>query len=715
MDMSGMAMGSMSMDGMPPLIEFPKYYWYAVSSVIGIAAVVNVFNKILYRQRYVINPCIGYGADCSRLASARAGAARPAKPRSWLMVSIATTFALTREASNFSIRIPFKNRFLRLPTVGRASLILANIAVLLALCFYGFDLSDRWSRENIGYRTGFVTIAQLPLIFLLAGKNNLIGYATGVSHERLNWLHRWCARCLLLTATIHMGYFFSDWAPYDYIGTQLRENTLVWKGIVAWAVLLWMVFSSMSPIRGWSYEVFVLQHLVSFAVLIGFIYIHTPVEVHVYIWVPVALWWFDRVARILRIIYLNISWFHPRQRKNGDISGFWACNAEFTPLPHTTTRIVIRNPPISWTPGQHVFLSCHSIIPLQSHPFTIASIPEDGTMEFLVKAETGGTKSIFKHAEKHHGLPTKSDKLQTKAVTIEGPYGTLRPLRQFDSVVLLAGSTGATFTMPLLRDILQGWKENVSTAENTKSLLRPQTGAVTRHVRFVWVVKSRGQLGWFAEQLSSVCSDFQALQSGLRHIKLEVTVYVTCDDTFTEEHKNILSKITAPKQAQYGPVEIYNRTPSLDEKGKMAATLDTITEVKATERGSCGPNGTCCCKNIVDETSAGNGQTTCSCCAPSSPALTPRPISNSSSAPSVTGNKPLVHPSIFVFAGRPNPRDIIRKSLEQAWGESAVVVCGPQGLVGDVKQDVCYLSDERAVHKGTGAQGIYLHTESFGN
>jgi NAD(P)H-flavin reductase len=81
-----------------------------------------------------------------------------------------------------------------------------------------------------------------------------------------------------------------------------------------------------------------------------------------------------------------------------------ACKAEFTPLPHNTTRVIIRNPPISWTPGQHVFLSCHSVVPLQSHPFTVASIPEDGVMELLIKSESGGTKRIFKHAEKTHGL-----------------------------------------------------------------------------------------------------------------------------------------------------------------------------------------------------------------------------------------------------------------------------------------------------------------------
>ncbi|KAJ4297991.1 ferric-chelate reductase Frp1 [Kalmusia sp. IMI 367209] len=561
--MSGMAMGSMSMGGTAPLIEFPKYYWAVVGTAIGIATLVNVYNNVLYRQR---------------LAAARAGVSHPAKPKSWLLVAIATTFALTREASNFSVRIPFKNRFLRLPTLGRVSLVLGNIVVIVVLCFYGLDVGDRWQRENIGYRCGFVTIAQFPLIFLLAGKNNLIGYLTGVSHERLNWLHRWCARCLLLTATLHMGYFFADWAPYDYIGTQLKENTLVWKGIVAWAILVWIVFSSMAPIRGWSYEVFVLQHLVSFAVLIGFVYIHTPVEVHVYIWVPVALFWFDRVVRVLRVLYANVSWFHPRQRKDGQMSGVWACKAEFTPLPHKTTRVVIQSPPISWTPGQHVFLSCHSILPLQSHPFTIASIPEDGKMEFLVKAETGGTKRFFKHAEKSHGLPAASGKLSTKTVAIEGPYGTLRPLRQFDSVVLLAGSTGATFTMPLLRDILQGWKENATPSQKSTSLLRPQTGAATRNVRFVWVVKSRGQLGWFSEQLSSIYSDFQVLQNDLRHIKLELTVYVTCDETFTEEHKTILSTLTAPKEPKHGAVEYRSRSPSLDEKAKLEESLEQITE-----------------------------------------------------------------------------------------------------------------------------------------
>ena len=63
--------------------------------------------------------------------------------------------------------------------------------------------------------------------------------------------------------------------------------------------------------------------------------------------------------------------------------------------------------------------------------------------------------------------------------------------------------------------------------------------------------------------------------------------------------------------------------------------------------------------------------------------------------------------------GRPPVRSIIRRVLEQADGESAVVACGPGGLQDDVRRSVVSLSDERAVHKGTGAQGIYLHVEGF--
>jgi hypothetical protein len=185
-----MSMGSMSL---PALEDFPKLYYAVVGTAVGIATLVNIYNHVLYRQR---------------MYAAQAGLPTPSKPKSHLALANATLFALTREASNFSVHIPLKNKILRLPTVGRVSLVLANAVVLIVLCLYGLDLKDPLNKESVGFRCGVVTIAQLPLIFLLSGKNNIIGFLSGVSYERLNWLHRWCARCMLLTATIHMGYFF---------------------------------------------------------------------------------------------------------------------------------------------------------------------------------------------------------------------------------------------------------------------------------------------------------------------------------------------------------------------------------------------------------------------------------------------------------------------------------------------------------------------------
>lgn len=590
---------------------------------------------------------------------------------------------------------------LRSPTFGATCIVLGEVVLIVVLSLYGFNVKDRWSYEDIGYRTGFVSVCQLPLLFLLAGKKNIIGYLTGMSYEKLNWLHRWSARVLLLSVTIHMGYWFADWAPYDYIGTQLTTFNIARNGFIAWCVLVWIVVSGATPIRGWAYEFFVFQHVASFAVFVGFVYLHVPDENRIWIWLSVGFFFFDRAVRALNTLYLNLSFFHPKQRKEGKMSPFWACKADFTPLPHDTTRITIHSPPTSWKPGQHVFLSCHSMLPLQSHPFTIASLPEDGKMEFLVKAEKGGTRSFFKHATKQQQLPMSGNtSAGVRAVAIEGPYGAMRSLRQFDSAILISGSTGAAFTIPLMRDLLNAWKKTGQ-------------AIVTRHVRLVWIVKSRGQLAWFASQLSAAMEDAEELRKEGHDIELDISVYITCDESFTEEHKSLLSSHTAAMSSkpQHGVVE--EVTPEANEKNELKKTEERqeVREIEPrTVPKTCGPNGTCCCTSTIASEADAITSTTCTCKRQSLPTSSAASTSSGSDG----SQKLCCHPSISILAGRPHCRNIIQKSLEQALGESAVVVCGPTGLREDVRRAVVGLSDERAVHKGTGAQGIYLHVEGFG-
>ncbi|KAK4955451.1 ferric-chelate reductase Frp1 [Elasticomyces elasticus] len=738
MDMGmGMGMGDTAMGpGVPGLFYLQNMYWAAVGAVVAAGTAANVYNYLLYRQR---------------ISAARQAGPTPAKPRLFHTRAIATTTAILREFSNasYSFSLPLVVR-LRLPspTLGRTFLVLANTIAALVLCFYKLNTGDRWSFEVIGYRTGFITICQLPLLFLLAGKRNIIGYMTGSSHERLNVLHRWTARTLLLTATIHMGYFFADWAPYGYIGTKIREDSITQRGVIAWAILLWICISSMTPVRGWNYEFFVLQHIVSFVAFIAMVYVHTPPEVHIWIWISVGLFAFDRVLRAAYNVYTNLAFFHPKHKPEDGVSTLWTCKADITPLTPNTTRITIRNPPVGWSPGQHVFLSCHSLTPLQAHPFTICSIPEDGKMEFLVQSHGGATKKLRMHAEKTHGLPTQVElRGGGTSVAIEGPYGFVRPLRQFDSVVLLAGSTGITFTLPLLRDLVQAWKTGyASCCTPMGSLLGTPAGAATTYIRFIWVVKSGAQLSWFATQLNQVAEDVAALKKQGKAVRVEVSVYITCDEIFTTEQESVFPALqpahTAPWQllSQHGRVQEVGRLysgasiSSADEKSTHLETNrdldDKVREVDSSTASltdatqsslvqqSCGPNGTCCCTAPIDtddpESASSIFAAVCTCnCRPSS-----RTQSSTDDAtilhPQPATRQPLLHPSIPILSGRPVPRILIRRSLEQARGESAVVVCGPKGLIRDVRRAVVGLSDERAVCKGTGAQGVWLHCEGFG-
>ncbi|RHZ49536.1 ferric reductase family protein [Aspergillus thermomutatus] len=699
--MGHMSMGNMSMgDGVPGLFYLQRMYWAVVGSAIAVGTVANVLNRFLAYQRL------------------RDSTLTPSKPKSLFFSFYATLTAVVREASYATLPpITVRGRSFHFAPLGPVAIILAHLVVVLVFCFYKLDTTDKWKWEDVGYRTGFVAIAQLPLIFLLAGRQNIIGLFVGLSYERLNWFHRWISRTLWLTATIHMGFWFRNWARYDYITYQLRHDVLTQRGFAAWCILTFIVISSAAPIRRLSYELFVLQHLVTFVGFIAAVWLHAPAEVKAWVWISIGFLVFDRVARYAWATYANLSIFHASKPNQHSL---WANLATLTPLPGNVTRITIENPGVRWKPGQHVFLTCHSIVPLQSHPFTIASIPDDGKMEFLVRAQKGSTRRFFHYASKHHhvlGSGEPSPAQRPRTMLIDGPYGTIRPLRQFDSVVLLAGGTGANFTIPLLRDIVAGWK-----TECLGSFTRRL--AATKRIRFVWVIKSRAQLSWFETQIQSVLSDVDECRRAQPDMvrELEVSIYITCDEKL-EQQPPRTACLQPPSSPTETPKAIEPRNEKFSEKDNTSihsfSASSSSGQDPATTSG-CLPGGGCCCTAAVeDEDKINEHRCTCSGHAPAS-----QPSEPTSTAPTDADEKlqpeasapsePTQPHHLNLLSGRPQPRTIIRKVLEKAEGESAVVACGPEGLSDDVRRSVVYLSDERAVHKGTGAQGIYLHVETFG-
>jgi len=114
------------------------------------------------------------------------------------------------------------SRFLKFPPLSFTLLLLLYLGFILGLEYDKQNIPGEQNHEAIGVRAGWLTVTQLPLLIILAGKVNLIGLFTGVSYERLNVLHRWVARTMWLTASLHLAYQQSLWS-------RLQLRTLEWS------------------------------------------------------------------------------------------------------------------------------------------------------------------------------------------------------------------------------------------------------------------------------------------------------------------------------------------------------------------------------------------------------------------------------------------------------------------------------------------------------
>jgi ferric-chelate reductase len=146
-----------------------------------------------------------------------------------------------------------------------------------------------------------------------------------------------------------------------------------------------------------------------------------------YVWIFIAFWLFDRVARVIRITIIN----RGKQESH---------EAIVETLGRDSVRLVLPNRRISWRPGQHVFLTVQgaSNLPFE-HPFTIANIPErdesGGTratdLIFYIRARNGLTRKLHDYAALNQGKPV--------IALVDGPYGQPPPVNSFSTVVLIAG------------------------------------------------------------------------------------------------------------------------------------------------------------------------------------------------------------------------------------------------------------------------------------
>ncbi|KHN93968.1 ferric-chelate reductase [Metarhizium album ARSEF 1941] len=373
------------------------------------------------------------------------------------------------------------------------SLTIAAFAIAnLAFSMYGYKITPvnlyfpsplrQWLRY-VSDRTGIISFANFPVIWLFGMRNNFAIWLTGWDFGTYNNFHRWVARIATLQAVVHsVGYtalilYNGGWT---YFASWWRRTFWV-AGEVATVFMCALIACSVYWLRRQRYELFLVLHIGMSAVVLVTMLGHVSIfngHFDAFFWIPVFLWIFDRVLRILRIVFFN-----PTLKPT-------VATATYS----LSTNIVRLHVPCRFRaykvrPGTYCYLSVIDDERFwESHPFTVASVsdssppgksfgeqapllesgvvnaeyqetaePDSRLLLFLIRPYDSFTSRLRDLAAKESPQPA------SLRVLMDGPYGHSQPLHQFDHVLFVVGGSGIVVPLSYLKVLTGCNKQTTST------------------------------------------------------------------------------------------------------------------------------------------------------------------------------------------------------------------------------------------------------------
>ncbi|KAH7401723.1 hypothetical protein DE146DRAFT_440249 [Phaeosphaeria sp. MPI-PUGE-AT-0046c] len=351
-------------------------------------------------------------------------------------------------------------------------------------------LSDHFV-DDVAFRAAWVTITQIPLVYMLSAKYGPIKLLTSMSHERINWAHRWVGRVLLLSATLHVAIMKSSISMEDILHSHDKGMSVVRYGIATYAVLVWIAITSIIPLRRWSYKAFYINHYISTIIFLIIVCQHLPSYAQIPIYLATAIVAIDKFTTAYFFVRNNISITNPsrkfiRSRSTRRVVVGFPVRMTTPPpsvscLPtqttDTTTIVRITNIPFTWKPGQHIRLSVPSLELFSTHPFTPANcsamppppLPprkdieqniitgtqprQTSEMLLLIKQKEGFTRRLADYHRDWLARPcpnASAPSQQALTAYIDGPYGDVPEWSDYAQLVLVSTSTGVSFALSII-------------------------------------------------------------------------------------------------------------------------------------------------------------------------------------------------------------------------------------------------------------------------
>ncbi|KAF3001773.1 hypothetical protein E8E13_000895 [Curvularia kusanoi] len=364
--------------------------------------------------------------------------------------------------------------------------IIAFVAVNIALCVSSYEVFPgnlkrpsipRQITRLIGRRTGVVIMANLPLMWTFAMRNNILSWASGWSFATFNSFHRWISRVVMGELIAHaIAYSLSE-----YYSGGLKKYDAQWPQEYWWWGVVSIIAGSIAtasaayPVRQRFYDAFLLGHIMLATMFLIGTWFHIKKqdnEFDMYFWPCVAVWTFDRALRLGRILMLN------RSFGRATIAYDRASDLIHLDVP---TRSVT-NPQAGTY--YYVYL-LHGTKFWESHPFTLSSweatTGEQGgggqTLKFLIRPLKGFTGRLKDLAVQniHAENGSKDQPQRFVSALVEGTYGHANSLSSYSSALIIVGGSGITVASSHLHSLNDAFNKHQHIA--------------ARRVRVVWAVR----------------------------------------------------------------------------------------------------------------------------------------------------------------------------------------------------------------------------------
>ncbi|KAI0444282.1 ferric-chelate reductase [Xylaria telfairii] len=439
------------------------------------------------------------------------------------------------------------------PTVGQSFYI--AVVVILNIVFLAVGYKTSWpNQENQWYanryqellayfmwRTGVLAFCNMPVLFLFSSRNNILLWLTNWSHSTYMLLHRWIARLFLFQTLLHSIFALVLYKNTGSYTTSSLTGWWIW-GIVATIAAVAIVLTSVLILRQHAYELFLITHIVFAVICVVGCWYHVYIGYEntfgyeTWLYITVAIWFFDRAARICRILKTGVR------------------RATVTDIGPTVVRVDI--PGIRWAaPGRCVYVYFPTLSPFrpwENHPFSIiptsmltrndcrdqaileaSDVEKNNAMAVgsgditnnIVYTNSGLTLFVRKTAGMTRLLETQKE----LATLLEGPYPTspTKAVLQSDRLLLIGGGIGLTGLLPFLRCHL-----NVKLFHSVKAAdeclinslsavldeIREKEIAINRRLNINALLRDEANLGWSKIAIvvcgpAGMCDDVRAAVS----------------------------------------------------------------------------------------------------------------------------------------------------------------------------------------------------------